>query len=111
MAALCKRATNAQKIVDGFITEIMAGDRSKVSHTSRCCKFRISSHRLGVILIVLSFVWGMYLIQVQINDRQSQSEYLKSKIIELSKEYIDAVAKEKGLVEMGDVDNGTCKAV
>lgn len=39
----------------------------------------------------------MYLIQVQLNERQSQSEYLKEKIIALSKEYIDAVAKEKGL--------------
>ncbi len=52
----------------------------------------------------------MYLIQIQLNDRQSQSEYLKQKIIELSKEYIDAVAKEKGLragaTELGDSDNG-----
>ena len=39
----------------------------------------------------------MYLIQVQLNEKQSQSEYLKEKIIALSKEYIDAVAKEKGL--------------
>lgn len=39
----------------------------------------------------------MYLIQAQLNERQSQSEYLKEKIIALSKEYIDAVAKEKGL--------------
>ena len=39
----------------------------------------------------------MYLIQVQLNERQSQSEYLKEKIIALSKEYIDAIAKEKGL--------------
>lgn len=50
----------------------------------------------------------MYLIQIQLNDRQSQSEYLKQKIIELSKDYIDAVAKEKGLraTELGDTDNG-----
>ncbi|KAJ7340119.1 Alpha-1,6-mannosylglycoprotein 6-beta-N-acetylglucosaminyltransferase A [Desmophyllum pertusum] len=50
----------------------------------------------------------MYLIQVQINDRKSQSEYLKTKIISLSKEYIDAIAKEKGLYStgLGDEDNG-----
>lgn len=66
----------------------------------------MSSHRLGVILIVLSFVWGMYLIRIQINDRKSQSEFLKAKIIALSKEYIDAVAKEKGLTAVSDVDNG-----
>ena len=50
----------------------------------------------------------MYLIQLQLNDRRSQSEYLKQKIIALSKEYIDAIAKEKGLytTELGDSDNG-----
>lgn len=59
-------------------------------------------------MIVLSLVWGMYLIQLQLNDRRSQSEYLKQKIIALSKEYIDAIAKEKGLytTELGDSDNG-----
>lgn len=51
----------------------------------------------------------MYLIQIQLNDRQSQSEYLKQKIISLSKEYIDAVAKEKGLhvTGLGDAESGT----
>lgn len=42
------------------------------------------------------------MIQIQINDRQSQSEFLKEKIITLSKEYIDAIAREKG-----DFNNGT----
>lgn len=83
----------------------MAGDRS-YSNSSKWLKFRLSSHRIGVILIMLSFVWGMYLIQMQISDRKSQSEYLKTKIIALSKEYIDAVAKEKGLSLIGDADNG-----
>ena len=83
----------------------MAGDRANL-YKARCCKFRLSSHRLGVVLIVLSFVWGMYLIQIQLNDRKSQSDYLKAKIISLSKEYIDAVAKEKGLTSTGDADNG-----
>lgn len=48
------------------------------------------------------------MIQLQLNDRRSQSEYLKQKIIALSKEYIDAIAKEKGLytTELGDSDNG-----
>ena len=84
----------------------MTGDRRN-SNMGRWFKFRLTSHRIGVILIIFSFIWGMYLIQVQINDRQSQSDYLKEKIITLSKEYIDAVAKEKGLTSMGDlVDNG-----
>lgn len=47
----------------------------------------------------------MYLIHIQINDRKSQSEFLKTKIIALSKEYIDAVAKEKGLTADSDLDN------
>lgn len=46
------------------------------------------------------------MIHIQINDRKSQSEFLKAKIIALSKEYIDAVAKEKGLTAVSDVDNG-----
>lgn len=48
----------------------------------------------------------MYLIRIQLNDRQSQSEFLKAKIIALSKEYIDAIAKEKGLNALGDYDDG-----
>ncbi|CAH3119298.1 unnamed protein product [Porites lobata] len=82
----------------------MTGDRAN-SNKARWKLPRLSSHRLGVILIVLSFVWGMYLIHIQINDRKSQSEFLKAKIIALSKEYIDAVAKEKGLTADSDVDN------
>lgn len=98
----------AKERTNVFITD-MTGDRSYSIKRGRWCKFRLTSHRLGIILIVLSLVWGMYLIQIQLNDRQSQSEYLKKKIIALSKEYIDAVAKEKGLysTELGvDSDNG-----
>ena len=85
----------------------MTGDRT-YKPRSRWRNFRLTSHRLGIILIVLSLVWGMYLIQLQLNDRRSQSEYLKEKIIALSKEYIDAIAKEKGLYTtgLGDLDNG-----
>lgn len=85
----------------------MTGDRSyaKNGGFSGWMKFRLSSHRIGIILIVLSFVWGMYLIRIQLNDRQSQSEFLKAKIIALSKEYIDAIAKEKGLNALGDYDD------
>lgn len=89
----------------------MAGDRAYSHKRGSRWWFRLTSHRLGVILIVLSLLWGMYLIQVQINDRKSQSEYLKTKIISLSKEYIDAIAKEKGLYStgLGDEDNGETK--
>ncbi|RMX46273.1 hypothetical protein pdam_00000668 [Pocillopora damicornis] len=75
----------------------MTGTRTHLYQRGTFRKCRLTSSRLGFILIVLSFIWGMYLIQVQLNERQSQSEYLKEKIIALSKEYIDAVAKEKGL--------------
>lgn len=85
----------------------MTGDRA-YRPRGRWRNFRLTSHRLGIILIVLSLVWGMYLIQLQLNDKRSQSEYLKQKIIALSKEYIDAIAKEKGLYPtgLGDSDNG-----
>lgn len=56
---------------------------------------------------MLSLVWGIYLIQIQINEKQFlNSEFLKTKIIALSKEYIDAVAKEKGLYSMQLEDDG-----
>ena len=85
----------------------MTGDRSHLKKSCRgWLKFRLSSHRIGIILIVLSFVWGMYLIRIQINDKQSQSDYLKRKIIVLSQEYIEALAKEKGLHAVSDFDNG-----
>ena len=61
------------------------------------CGVRLSSHRLGFVLICLSMLWGLYLIQIQLSDGRSQSEYLKDRIIALSKEYIDALAREKGM--------------
>lgn len=102
---MLKGEESPNKIVWVFVPSNMTGDRAN-SNKARWKLPRLSSHRLGVILIVLSFVWGMYLIHVQINDRKSQSEFLKAKIIALSKEYIDAVAKEKGLTADSDVDNG-----
>lgn len=102
---LLKGEGSPNKIVSVFLPSNMTGDRAN-SNKARWRLPRLSSHRLGVILIVLSFVWGMYLIRIQINDRKSQSEFLKAKIIALSKEYIDAVAKEKGLTAVSDVDNG-----
>lgn len=102
---LLKGEESPNKIVWVFVPSNMTGDRAN-SNKARWKLPRLSSHRLGVILIVLSFVWGMYLIHIQINDRKSQSEFLKAKIIALSKEYIDAVAKEKGLTADSDVDNG-----
>lgn len=85
----------------------MTGDGTYSLNRGRwCTQCRLTSHRLGVILIVLSLVWGIYLIQIQINEKQSQSEFLKTKIIALSKEYIDAVAKEKGLYSMQLEDDG-----
>lgn len=107
---MLKGEESPNKIVWVFVPSNMTGDRAN-SNKARWKLPRLSSHRLGVILIVLSFVWGMYLIHIQINDRKSQSEFLKAKIIALSKEYIDAVAKEKGLTADSDVDNGkkTCQ--
>lgn len=58
---------------------------------------RLSSHRFGVILILFSFFWGIYLVKIQLEDGKSESQYIKDKIISLSKDYIQALAKEKGV--------------
>ncbi|XP_031559579.1 alpha-1,6-mannosylglycoprotein 6-beta-N-acetylglucosaminyltransferase A-like [Actinia tenebrosa] len=70
--------------------------------------FKLTSHRVGVILILLSFIWGLYLIKIQLDERSSQPDYLKARIIQLSREYIKALAREKSL---GGIDGQVPKDV
>ena len=60
-------------------------------------RWKLSSHRVGIGLILLSFLWGLYLIKIQLDERRNHSHYLKDRIIELSKQYVHALAKEKSL--------------
>ena len=57
--------------------------------------WKLTSHRIGVFMILSSFLWGLYLIKVQLDARRNHSQYLKEQIIELSKRYVHALAKEK----------------
>ncbi|EDO49391.1 predicted protein [Nematostella vectensis] len=59
--------------------------------------FKLSAHRIGIVFIIISFIWGLYLIKIQLDERNSQPDYLKGRIIHLSKEYIRALAREKGV--------------
>jgi len=62
---------------------------------------------MGIVLITLSFIWGLYLIKIQLDERSSQPDYLKTRIIQLSKEYIQALARAKSLESIdGQVSNG-----
>ncbi|KXJ25526.1 Alpha-1,6-mannosylglycoprotein 6-beta-N-acetylglucosaminyltransferase A [Exaiptasia diaphana] len=58
---------------------------------------KLTPQRIGIILILLSLVWGLYLMKIQLEERTSQPEYLKARIIELSREYIQALARAKNL--------------
>lgn len=60
-------------------------------------RWKLFSHRIGIALILLSFLWGLYLIKIQLDERRNRSHYLKEQIIELSKQYVHALAKEKSL--------------
>ncbi|KAK3735088.1 hypothetical protein QZH41_011256 [Actinostola sp. cb2023] len=60
-------------------------------------RFKLTSHRIGIILITMSFLWGLYLVKIQLDERSSQPDYLRLQIIQLSKEYIQALARAKSL--------------
>lgn len=65
--------------------------------TSRKC-LRISPLKIGVFMIILVMVWGMTLFttaQWRPDHQVKESDLLKSKIVQLSKEYINVLAKEK----------------
>ena len=59
-----------------------------------------SSHKLGLLLILVGLAWGLYLIRLSVvfeETKHRESETLKRRIIELSKEYITALSKEHAL--------------
>ena len=63
-----------------------------------------TSHKLGLFLIVLGITWGLYLLRLTVVFEESQhreSDILKARIIELSKNYISALSKEHTLEHLG----------
>lgn len=63
-----------------------------------------TSHKLGFFLILIGVAWGLYLLRLTIvfeESKQRESDILKTKIIELSKNYIAALSKEHALEQMG----------
>eukprot|EP00794_Sanderia_malayensis_P017569 gene17569-19321_t len=63
----------------------------------------LTSHKLGFFLIILGLVWGFYLIRltsVYEQGHHKESELLKSKIVDLSKKYIEALSKEHALEQL-----------
>ena len=65
-------------------------------------RMKVSSHNLGMFLIVIGLVYGFYLIRMTfIMDPKDETEYLKKEIIKLSKKYITALSKTNGIDESG----------
>lgn len=67
-----------------------------------------SSNRFLLFLILLCFFWILYAIKVEldIQRQQTDKDYLRGKIIALSKEYVRLVAKERK-DETLDIDGQT----
>ena len=59
-----------------------------------------TSHKLGFFLILVGLAWGLYLLRLTIvfeESKHRESDILKARIIELSKNYIAALSKEHAL--------------
>ena len=59
-----------------------------------------SSHKLGFFMILVGLAWGLYLIRLTVvfeETKHRESDNLKRRIIELSKQYITALSKEHAL--------------
>ena len=57
---------------------------------------KLSSQRLGFLMVMVVSVWGLYLLSAtKFRNDLKESDYLKSEIIKLSRQYLDALAKEK----------------
>lgn len=59
-----------------------------------------TSHKLGFFLILVGLAWGLYLLRLTVvfeESRHRESDILKARIIELSKNYISALSKEHAL--------------
>ena len=64
---------------------------------ARLQKYVRTPNRLIALLVPLAFLWMLYLVKVQIDIQRLHvdKDYLRGRIIELSKEYIKAVARDK----------------
>ena len=57
---------------------------------------KLSPQRLGFLMVMVVSVWGMYLLSAtKFRNDLKESDYLKGEIIKLSRQYLDALAKEK----------------
>ena len=54
-------------------------------------------NRLVLLLVPVVFLWIVYLVKIQLDLQRLHvdKDYLREKIVELSKEYVKAVAREK----------------
>lgn len=60
-------------------------------------KYVRTPNRLVVLLVPVAFLWILYLVNIQLDLQRLHvnKDYLRERIIELSKEYVKAVAKDK----------------
>lgn len=60
-------------------------------------KYVRKPNKLMLMLVPLGFIWMLYLIKAQLDLQRLHvnKNYLRERIIELSKEYVKAVAREK----------------
>ena len=60
-------------------------------------KYARTPNRLAFILLPVAFIWMLYLIKVQLDLQRVHvdKDYLRERIVELSKEYVKAVARDK----------------
>ena len=60
-------------------------------------KYARTPNRLVLMLIPLAFVWMLYLVRIQLDLQRLHvdKDYLRERIVELSKEYVKAVARDK----------------
>lgn len=60
-------------------------------------KYVRKPNRLILILLLIAFIWMLYVVKIQMDLQRLHvdKDYLRQRIIELSKEYVKAVANEK----------------
>ena len=60
-------------------------------------KYVRTPNRLILLLIPVAFIWMLYLVKIQLDLQRLHvdKDYLRARIVELSKEYVKAVAREK----------------
>ena len=60
-------------------------------------KYARAPNRLALVLLPVAFIWMLYLIKIQLDLQRLHvdKDYLRKRIVELSKEYVKAVARDK----------------